>query len=148
MKKDILDNNEYKLYNETSAERLSLPLSRGYRVGKFPGQSIQGHSIPRSACPQLDNTLLAEYYASISANLADVRPQEQDSTPRSQADNVILPQGINDSPESEDGRGPYEQRRAPKQQNTPDFKGPTVEHRQLDIDQDSEQDADTDSELP
>jgi hypothetical protein len=116
-------------------------------MGSFSGQVIRGESVPRSACLQLDNTLMAEYYSSIASSSPDVRTQEQDLTPGSNPENVTPHRGTINPPGSMDQQGPNVQRRLPKQQNAPDMKHPAAEYRQLDIDQDPEENADTDEEL-
>lgn len=134
-------------YNTSSPQAPSSALSRGYPVGSFSGQVIREENVPRSAYPRLDKTLLAEYYSSISSSLPDVRTQEQDLTRGSNPENVTPHQRTNNSPGSMDQQGPNVQRRLRKQQNAPDMKDPAAEYRQLDIDQDPEENADTDEEL-
>ncbi|KAH8789938.1 hypothetical protein F5882DRAFT_103309 [Hyaloscypha sp. PMI_1271] len=147
LKAEIIENEQYTWYSASSPRAPSSALSRGYLVGSFSGQVIREENVPRSAYPRLDNTLRAEYYSSISSSSPDVRTQEQDLTPGSNPENVTPHQGTNNSPGSMDQQGPNVQRRLPKQRNARDIKDPAAEYRQLDIDQDLEENADTDEEL-
>jgi hypothetical protein len=143
LRNDVLKPGRYSFGNAGPYQWPSA-LSREYQMGSSPSQTIPGLNVPRSMCPELDDSLRAEYRASVADDSPKLRGQGQKSTAKMKPESSKC-KGPSDPPGPTDQRGPIVEDEI-IQQYPRGTQSAAQRYRQNDTDDEPEEDAETDEE--